>query len=531
MPPDAAPLRPGPRAMPPQEGQGDAAASAGLILEPRGGRQTSALPGKAKPSLPLYRKICYAVGGVPYQLTGNALGFFLQIFLLDVVQLEPFHASLILFLGRAWDAVADPMVGFLVSRSPRRRCGKLIPWIISSTPFGVFFYVMLWFVPSASLSGPLKFFWYLTMYCFFQTCMSCYHVPYSSLTMFLGGSQSDRDSATAYRMGVELLSILVGSSIQGQIIGSHHASMRMDCDMENGTLRNDTPLFLHMLENTRRAYMFASLALGSLYCLSCLVLVLGVKERPGPHNQLGRSKVSFLDSLRAVLSHHSYIRLLCGLLLASLAIQLAQGILVFFSTHVAGLGGSFQYLVLIMLVVACLCIPVWQWFLVRFGKKMTVLIGLSLIIPALVVITVATHSFLVYVFMVAMAGSSLAAVYLLPWSMLPDAVDDFKLRNPSCLNLEAFFYSFYIFCNKFAGGLSLGISTMSLHFAGYRTTSCTHNPKVILTLKILMAPVPIVLLLCSMAVFCSYPINEERRKQIRMEMEPAWHHGQTEIPV
>lgn len=27
----------------------------------------------------------------------------------------------------------------------------------------------------------------------------CYHVPYSSLTMFLGGSQRDRDSATAYR--------------------------------------------------------------------------------------------------------------------------------------------------------------------------------------------------------------------------------------------------------------------------------------------------------------------------------------------
>lgn len=26
----------------------------------------------------------------------------------------------------------------------------------------------------------------------------CYHVPYSSLTMFLGGTQRDRDSATAY---------------------------------------------------------------------------------------------------------------------------------------------------------------------------------------------------------------------------------------------------------------------------------------------------------------------------------------------
>lgn len=47
---------------------------------------------------------------------------------LVALQLEPFHASLILFLGRAWDAVTDPAVGFLVSKSPRRKFGKLIPW-------------------------------------------------------------------------------------------------------------------------------------------------------------------------------------------------------------------------------------------------------------------------------------------------------------------------------------------------------------------------------------------------------------------
>lgn len=31
-------------------------------------------------------KLCYAIGGAPYQITGTALGFFLQIYLLDVAQ-------------------------------------------------------------------------------------------------------------------------------------------------------------------------------------------------------------------------------------------------------------------------------------------------------------------------------------------------------------------------------------------------------------------------------------------------------------
>lgn len=33
-------------------------------------------------------KLCYAIGGAPYQITGSALGFFLQIYLLDVAQVS-----------------------------------------------------------------------------------------------------------------------------------------------------------------------------------------------------------------------------------------------------------------------------------------------------------------------------------------------------------------------------------------------------------------------------------------------------------
>ncbi|XP_030389003.1 sodium-dependent lysophosphatidylcholine symporter 1-like isoform X6 [Gopherus evgoodei] len=433
--------------------------------------------------LPFYRKLCYAIGGAPYQMTGNALGFFLQIFLLDVVQLEPFHSSLILFLGRAWDAVTDPAVGFLISKSPRRRLGKLIPWIVSSTPFGVVFYCLVWSTPSDTMPVSLKFLWYLTMYCFFQTSMSCYHVPYSSLTMFLGGNQRDRDSATAYRMGVEVFSTLVGSGIQGQIVGGYHASMMKSCSVPNGTLYNSTfPGLTDTLENTRKAYVIASVVLGSLYCMACLILFLGVKEQPGPLSPLGKTQLPFFHSLRIILGHLPYVWLLGGFLFMSLAFQIAQGIFAFFCTHAAGLAGRFQHLVLIMLVVASLSIPFWQWFLVRFGKKTAVFVGLSLIIPALIVITLVRHNFLLFVFMVILAGCSMAVLYLLP-------------------------------C-----------------FAGYRASDCTHNPSVILTLQILMAPVPITLLLIAMAILRFYPIDEERRKQMRVEMEAASNWVKNENP-
>ena len=44
-----------------------------------------------------------------------------------VLQLNPFYSSLILFVSKAWDALTDPIVGYLISRC-NCRIGKLRPW-------------------------------------------------------------------------------------------------------------------------------------------------------------------------------------------------------------------------------------------------------------------------------------------------------------------------------------------------------------------------------------------------------------------
>ncbi|XP_069035564.1 sodium-dependent lysophosphatidylcholine symporter 1 isoform X1 [Lepisosteus oculatus] len=477
-------------------------------------------------AMPLRRKICYAVGGAPYQMTSNAIGFFMQIFLLDVVQMEAFYVSLILFLGRAWDAITDPLIGYVVSKSGKTRFGKLIPWAVFTMPFGVLSYVLLWSTPKDTMSSQLSFFWYFSMYCFFQTFMSCYHVPYSSLNMFLGGDQKDRDSATAFRMGVEVFGTLAGATIQGQIVGVYHARKAQACNELNSTDFNLTALnatvaLTDTLYDTRKAYLIAAVINGSFYFLCCVVLFLGVKEQLAPLSTLDKLQMSYLSGLRCVVRHTPYVRLVFGFLFASLAFQMAQGNFALFCTHAAGLGAYFQHLVLILLVAATLSIPLWQTLLVKFGKRTALFVGLSCYIPALIIIASVRSNLPVYVVMAIVAGSSLAVLYLLPWSMLPDVVDDFKVKNPNCKDLEPLFYSCYVFFNKFGGGMAIGISTLALHFAGYRPGACRHNPAVITTLKVLFAPAPIGLLLVGMLIFYFYPIDERRRREIKIELERA----------
>uniref|UniRef100_A0A671LZR4 Sodium-dependent lysophosphatidylcholine symporter 1-B-like n=1 Tax=Sinocyclocheilus anshuiensis TaxID=1608454 RepID=A0A671LZR4_9TELE len=433
-------------------------------------------------------KLCYAIGGAPYQITGCAIGFFLQIYLLDVALLDPFYASIILFVGRAWDAITDPTVGFLVSRSPWTRFGRMMPWILLSTPFAVLCYFLIWYVPSVEQG---KVVWYLIFYCSFQTLQTCFHVPYSALTMFISTEQKERDSATAYRMTVEVLGTLIGTAVQGQIVGMANAPCISTSEELNSTDLN--------------AYMIASGVICSIYVVCAMVLFLGTcRVRTEP--------MSFFQGIRMVMGHGPYAKLVMGFLFTSLAFMLLEGNFALFCSYTLGFRNDFQNILLVIMLSATLAIPFWQWFLTKFGKKTAVYIGTTSVVPFLVSVVLVPSNLIVTYIVSFAAGVSVAAAFLLPWSMLPDVVDDFKVQNPESQGHEAIFCSFYVFFTKFASGVSLGVSTLSLDFAGYVTRGCTQPAEVDLTLKILVSPAPIVLIIIGLLIFISYPINEEKRQ-------------------
>ncbi|KAF5890671.1 tyrosine--tRNA ligase, cytoplasmic [Clarias magur] len=445
---------------------------------------------KEKRGVSVCSKVCFAIGGAPYQITGSALGFFLQIYLLDVVQLEPFYASIILFSGRVWDAVTDPTVGFLVSRSPRTRHGRMMPWIVLSTPFAVLSYFLIWVVPPVEKG---KVVWYLFFYCMFQSLQTCFHVPYSALTMFISTEQKERDSATAYRMTIEVLGTVLGTAIQGQIVGGANAPCITHSNFSN-EIYNVTQISAaaaanvsHVtLEDTKRAYMLASGVISIIYILCAAVLFVGVREQEAERCVKEERCLTFIEGLKLLQKHGPYVKLVMGFLFTSLAFMLMEGNFALFLTYTLGLRDDFQNILLVIMLSGTLTIPLWQLFLTRFGKKTAVYVGILWAVPFMILV-VCIESDLIVTYIVAVSsGASVAAAFLLPWSMLPDAVDDYKVQNPKSQGHEAIFYSFYVFFTKFASGVSLGISTLSLHLQSVSLPACltlhlSHSPPVSLS--------------------------------------------------
>ncbi|KAM8975292.1 sodium-dependent lysophosphatidylcholine symporter 1 [Pelodytes ibericus] len=495
------------------EKQGENASCAGLLDSNQ--KSCSESKGRlGKHKLSVCSKICYAVGGAPYQITGTALGFFLQIFLLDVVQMAPFNASIILFAGRVWDAITDPLVGFFVSKCRWTGLGRLMPWIIFSTPFAVLAYFLIWFVPEFS-SGQIM--WYLTFYCIFQTLVTCFHVPYSALTMFISKEQSDRDSATGYRMTVEVLGTVLGTAIQGQIVGKvdSHCESDLSRQFSNASVYTEDVNVTRdeqSLKGTRDAYMIAAGVICGIYVLCAIILSLGVREKRDSNELLCEEPVSFFQGLKLVMSHGPYVKLITGFLFTSMAFMMVEGNFALFLKYALGFRNDFQNILLVVMLSATLAVPFWQWFLTRFGKKTAVYFGISSAVPFLL-LAVLMKSNLIVAYIVAVgAGLSVASAFLLPWSMLPDVIDDFLLKNPDSHGHEPIFFSFYVFFTKFASGISLGVSTLSLDFAGYKTGNCHQPEQVNVTLKLLVCAAPLLLILVGLFLFKLYPIDEEKRR-------------------
>ncbi|XP_054618024.1 major facilitator superfamily domain-containing protein 2B isoform X2 [Dunckerocampus dactyliophorus] len=477
------------------------------------------------PKLSVCSKLCFAIGGVPKEVAASATAFFLQIYLLDVAQINAFQASMVLFIGRAWGAVTDPVVGFFITKTKWTKIGRLMPWMLGCTPFLVVSYFYLWYVPPFA-SG--RFVWYLGFYCLYQTLITCFHVPYSALTMFLSTDQRERDSATAYRMTLEVLGTLVGAAIQGQIVASAHTLKH--CPTHNvsaGHPGNDSggevvkSLLVRSeeyLSHAKEVYMIAAGVIGSIFLVCTIVMFLGVKEKDDPYAPKTEKPIPFHQGFIMVMRHGPYLILTAAFLFILVAIQLVQNNFVLFCTYAADLREHFQNIVLTILVSAVISIPLWQWFLQRFGKKTAAFCGITWIMPFTMMLVFIPNVAVAYVVAVS-SGLSVAASLLLPWSMLPDVVDDFRLANPYCKGHEAIFYSFYVFYTKFAAAISLGVSTLCLEFAGYDTGACKQPAAVVYTLKLLIGAAPVAFIITGLMILLLYPITEKVRLRNKLHLE------------
>ncbi|XP_076440769.1 sodium-dependent lysophosphatidylcholine symporter 1-B-like [Babylonia areolata] len=467
--------------------------------------------------LPLWRKLCFALGGVPYQMTSTVIGFFLNIYLLEVAELKPSYVAIVLFTGKAWDAVTDPTCGYFVQRT-RTRWGRMRPWILFTAPFACAVYFLLFYVPGGfsdtivgkkaetemSMEGKLGY--YLAVYCAFEGLLSCLHVPYTALTMSVTVRQKERDSVTAYRMGFEAIGVMAAVLIQGQLV------TQTRCNGEEE--ESSKILTADDMRSQEMSYRIGSFIVIGLYLFCSVTVFLGVKEKEATEAE--HESEGFFSGLTAVLTYGPFIKASMIFLFLWLCVGVIQGNILLYCTHSLKMGDKFSMFLIVSMSVSIVFMPAWQFVVLRFGKKTAYAAGLMLLVP--------TNTSLMYLpednvpaFMavIVCAGLGISVAMLLPWSVLPDVLDLFMLEKK--MRKDAIFYALYVFFNKLAVGFALAFSQMALAVGGYETGKCEQSEEVGRTLRLLLTPGPVVCLLVALICLWFYPIDETKRLQIKQD--------------
>ena len=157
---------------------------------------------------------------------------FSMYYLVNVIGVHPALAGLIPAIGKVWDAVSDPMMGYISDNTPRTRFGKRRVWfLVSILPIALSF-ILIWF-PVTIESQPGKFIFYTVAYIIFFTVSTVSYIPYAALSAEITKDFSERNKLNSTRLMFSFVATLLGGVLAQPIIdyfnGSAHGYFIMGC--------------------------------------------------------------------------------------------------------------------------------------------------------------------------------------------------------------------------------------------------------------------------------------------------------------
>lgn len=444
------------------------------------------------------RKVAYGVGDTSISLAVTIVGAYFAIFLTDVVGLSPGLAAIALFVGRSWDYVNDPLIGYLSDRT-RSRWGRRRPYLLfGAVPFGVAFALMWWRPPFDSPG--LLVAYYAGAYLLFDAAVTVVYMPFVALTPELTQDYDERTSLTSYRMAFSILASLIAFVVPAAMIGRFEPT-------------------------SASRVLTMGVVLGLAMVVPIVVTFLGTRERTEFVHQ---KQPKLLPSLKAALGNRPFVFGMVMFLLTWMAIDLLQATLLYFIKYVLVRETQADLIMASIFVTALVTLPVWLVVSGKSDKRKAFVIGISFwaVVQVVLVLLSGETPLAVVLAMCVLAGTGVAAAHVLPWSIIPDAIEWDEWRTGS--RHEGIFYSIVTLAQKVASSVVVPLALLLLQATGYVGVEGTAGGAVetadqalgaVLAIRLLVGPVPALLLIAAIVFAIYYPLDREEHRRVTAELE------------
>jgi GPH family glycoside/pentoside/hexuronide:cation symporter len=170
-----------------------------------------AMGGKSMSRKLLNSPAAYALGMFAMMVPSQAFSSFYSYYYVEKLGLGVGLATVARTIYLVWDAVNNPMAGFLSDRT-NTRYGRRRPWIFASIPFFMLFFILVFSAPRG-LGDTGLFVWFLTALVLFESVSTLLWVNYGALFPELFRGERLRAKASAIQQGFQIGAVLIGTAL------------------------------------------------------------------------------------------------------------------------------------------------------------------------------------------------------------------------------------------------------------------------------------------------------------------------------
>ncbi len=403
--------------------------------------------------------ISYGLGDAGTGLVATQFGFFLFKFFISA-GLPVIIAGSILMLIKIWDAINDPLIGWLSDRT-QSRWGPRIPWMVTaSVPLG-FSLAAIWWTPTGSVIQ--KTIYYAIISIIVMTAYTSINLPFSALSTEISEKTSVRTRLNASRFTGSIIAGLTGLIIAGFVLGSE------------GSANND-----YFLMGKISGFIAVITTL-----ISCWGLAPYAKKARRPSGKVEAITLQF----KRIFRNKKFLKVISLYILLWCALQLMQTVALIYVEDVLNVPKDIATWIPIPFQISALIgLQIWT----RVSNKLNRITALNygaimwiisctaaLFLPPLAIgsgvdnaIFLNTSNLILFIFLIfiiCLIGIGASTAFLIPWSLLPDAID----QDPE--KPAGIYTAWMVLIQKIGIALSVQILGFLLYISGYQSCFVDQN--------------------------------------------------------
>ncbi|MEM1022123.1 MAG: MFS transporter [Myxococcota bacterium] len=463
----------------------------------------------AKDRVPLGQKAAFGAGHLVLNLLPGSLGFFM-FFLLTAFGMDPFLAGLLGGLPRIFDAVTDPIMGF-ISDNTSSKMGRRRPYILVGAVLSGIFFALLWQLDENN-SQMYNFWYFLIFSMVFLIGNTMFATPLVGLGYEMTTDYNERTRLMAF------------SQTMGQI-----AWMIVPWFW---VVIADPTIFESQATGVRQLSVMVAVVctvLGVLPGIFCRGLDSSkMKDRV----QISFSTLfsNLFDLFRGIsdaMKNVPFVRLCGATFLVFNGFQMVAAfsvyIIVFYMYE-----GSYEragswpawFSSVTAVITAFVVIPIVSWMANKFGKKNAFIISTSISIVGYLLKWWAFNPgnpWLLFL-PVPLMAFGLGGLFTLMMSMTADVCDLDELNN-GMPRKEGTFGAIYWWMVKLGQALAMVLGGLVLKLVGFDGSAAQQTAETLLSLRIADIVIPAFTAFLAILVMWRYDLSEDFAREIKAKLE------------